>query len=90
VLVVDFVYQAGNPHDPSFKESAIQTSIYIKLDSLFTFVISGVWGALYGQEYLAGFITEKSLSVDNAFVFQVIFTQFALPRALRSQALLVR
>ncbi len=89
ILVADFIYQARNPHDPSFKESAIQSSIYITLGLLFTFVIGKVWGPQFGQEYLAGFITEKSLSVDNVFVFLVIFTQFAVPRALRSQALLI-
>lgn len=89
VLVVDFIVQARNPHDPSFKESAIQSSIYITLGLLFSFVIGGVWGPQYAQEYFAGFITEKSLSVDNVFVFLVIFTQFAVPRELRSQALLI-
>ena len=89
VLIVDFIVQARNPHDPSFKESAIQSSIYITLGLLFSFVIGGVWGPQYAQEYFAGFITEKSLSVDNVFVFLVIFTQFAVPRELRSQALLI-
>jgi tellurite resistance protein TerC len=56
---------------------------------LFTFLITEVWGARFGGEYLAGFITEKSLSVDNLFVFLVIFTKFAVPRRLQSQALLI-
>lgn len=89
ILVVDFIFQARNPHDPSFKESAIQSVIYITAALLFTFVVGGVWGPQYAQEYFAGFITEKSLSVDNVFVFLVIFTQFAVPRQLRSQALLI-
>lgn len=89
VLAVDFYFQAKNPHDPTFRESAIQSSIYITLGLLFTFLVGGVWGPQFAQEYLAGFITEKSLSVDNVFVFLVIFTQFAVPRELRSQALLI-
>lgn len=89
VLAVDFFFQTRNPHDPTFRESAIQSSIYITLGLLFTFLVGGVWGPQYAQEYLAGFITEKSLSVDNVFVFLVIFTQFAVPRELRSQALLI-
>jgi len=55
----------------------------------FTFVVGQLWGGQYAGEYLAGFITEKSLSVDNLFVFLIIFTQFAVPRALQSQALLI-
>jgi tellurite resistance protein TerC len=52
-------------------------------------LVTEVWGARFGGEYLAGFITEKSLSVDNLFVFLVIFTKFAVPRRLQSQALLI-
>lgn len=89
VIVGDLVYQIRNPHEPTFKESAIQSSIYIALALLFTFVISHFWGPQYAGEYIAGFITEKSLSVDNLFVFLLIFTQFKVPRKLQSEALLV-
>jgi len=81
--------QILKPHEPSFRESAIQSTIYVGAALLFTFVVSDVWGAQFGGEYLAGFITEKSLSVDNLFVFLVIFTKFAVPRRLQSEALLV-
>jgi tellurite resistance protein TerC len=83
------IYQIRKPHEPTFKESAIQSVIYIGLALLFTFLVTEVWGARFGGEYLAGFITEKSLSVDNLFVFLVIFTKFAVPRRLQSQALLI-
>ena len=89
VILGDLIYQIRKPHEPTFKESAIQSVIYIGLAVLFTFLITEVWGARFGGEYLAGFITEKSLSVDNLFVFLVIFTKFAVPRRLQSQALLI-
>ena len=89
ILAVDFIIQWRNPHEPSFKESAIQVSFYITLALLFTFVIGGVWGPQYAAEYVAGWVTEYSLSVDNIFIFLIIFTQFAVPRELRSQALLI-
>ena len=89
VILGDLIYQIRKPHEPTFKESAIQSVIYIGLALLFTFLITEVWGARFGGEYLAGFITEKSLSVDNLFVFLVIFTKFAVPRRLQSQALLI-
>jgi tellurite resistance protein TerC len=89
VLVVDLIYQVKNPHEPSFKESAIQSAIYVALALLFTLVIGANWNWTFAGEYLAGFITEKSLSVDNLFVFLVIFTQFKVPRKLQSEALLV-
>jgi tellurite resistance protein TerC len=89
VILGDLIYQIRKPHEPTFKESAIQSVIYIGLALMFTFLVTEVWGARFGGEYLAGFITEKSLSVDNLFVFLVIFTKFAVPRRLQSQALLI-
>ena len=89
IILGDLIYQIRKPHEPTFKESAIQSVIYIGLALLFTVVIAEVWGSKFGGEYLAGFITEKSLSVDNLFVFLVIFTKFAVPRRLQSQALLI-
>ena len=89
ILAIDFVVQARNPHEPTIRESAIQIAGYVTLALLFTFVIGGVWGPQFAAEYIAGWVTEYSLSVDNIFVFLIIFTQFAVPRHLRSQALLI-
>ena len=89
VILGDLIVQIKKPHEPTFKESAIQSTIYVGLALIFTFVVTEVWGARFGGEYLAGFITEKSLSVDNLFVFLVIFTKFAVPRKLQSEALLI-
>jgi tellurite resistance protein TerC len=89
VLGADLIYQWRNPHEPTFRESAIWSTVYIVAALLFTFVMWGSWGGQYASEYLAGFITEKSLSVDNLFVFLIIFTRFAVPRRLQSQALIV-
>ncbi|MFM7014170.1 MAG: TerC family protein [Actinomycetota bacterium] len=89
VVLGDLIVQVRRPHEPTFRESAIQSTIYVGLALLFTFLVSEVWGSNYGGEYLAGFITEKSLSVDNLFVFLVIFTKFRVPRKLQSEALLI-
>jgi tellurite resistance protein TerC len=89
VVLGDLIIQIRKPHEPTFKESAIQSTIYVGLALIFTFLVTEVWGSRYGGEYLAGFITEKSLSVDNLFVFLVIFTKFRVPRKLQSEALLI-
>jgi tellurite resistance protein TerC len=89
VVLGDLIYQIRHPHEPTFKESAIQSAIYMSLALLFTFVIAWAWPGDYSGEYLAGFITEKALSVDNLFVFLIIFTQFKVPRHLQSEALLI-
>ena len=88
IIGFDIWYQVKHPKEPSFKLSAIQSVIYIGLALAFTAVIGAVWGGDFASQYLAGFVTEKSLSVDNLFVFLVLFTHFAVPRALQSQALL--
>ena len=89
IILGDLIYQIRHPHEPTFRESAIQSVIYITAALLFTFVIAWMWPGDYSSEYLAGFITEKALSVDNLFVFLIIFTQFKVPRHLQSEALLV-
>lgn len=84
----DLVYQSKHPHEPTFKESALQSAVFIGLAVVFGWFVGQVWGGQYGNEFIAGFITEKSLSVDNLFVFLIIFSQFKVPRRLQSEALL--
>lgn len=54
----------------------------------------GVWvwwsaGSVYGTEYFAAYLVEKSLSVDNVFVFAIILTQFAVPSIYQQRVLLI-
>jgi tellurite resistance protein TerC len=89
VILLDLIFQIKKPHEPTFKESTIQYTVYFGLALMFTLVVNEVWGSRFGGEYLAGYITEWSLSVDNLFVFLIIFTKFRVPRHLQSEALLV-
>jgi tellurite resistance protein TerC len=89
VILLDLIVQIKKPHEPTFKESVIQYTVYFGLALMFTLVVNEVWGSRFGGEYLAGYITEWSLSVDNLFVFLIIFTKFRVPRHLQSEALLV-
>ncbi|MFM6980213.1 MAG: TerC/Alx family metal homeostasis membrane protein [Micrococcales bacterium] len=89
IIIIDLVVQARHPHEPSFKESAIQSGVYIALAIGFGWFVGEFWGSDFGNQFIAGFITEKSLSVDNLFVFLIIFTKFAVPRKLQSEALLI-
>jgi len=89
VIVIDLLFQLNRKGDPTFKESAIFTSIFLACALGFVFVVNQVWGEPFGDEYLAGFITEYSLSVDNLFVFLIIFTKLAVPEKAKRQALTV-
>jgi tellurite resistance protein TerC len=88
LLALDFVI-GRNPHDVSIREATIWSVVYIGVAILF-----GVWvwqwaGADYGQQYFAAWLVEKSLSVDNLFIFLIIFTRFAVPSELQQRALLI-
>ena len=89
LIFLDLVFQLKRKGDPSFKESAIFTSIFLGGAIVFYFVVDQVWGKPFGSEYLAGFITEYSLSIDNLFIFLIIFTRLAVPEKARRQALTI-
>jgi tellurite resistance protein TerC len=88
MIVFDFVGHVRTPHAPSLREAATWSAIYVAIAIVFGI---GVWvfaGGQYGGEYFAGYITEKSLSVDNLFVFVLIMASFAVPRELQQKVLL--
>ncbi len=88
MIVFDFIGHVRTPHAPTLREAATWSAIYVAIAVLFGI---GVWvfaGGQYGGEYFAGYITEKSLSVDNLFVFVLIMASFAVPRELQQKVLL--
>jgi tellurite resistance protein TerC len=79
LLVGDLLLVHRTPHDIGFKEAAIESAVWITIGLSFTFVILGWQGGTAAGEYLSGYLIEKSLSVDNVFVWAVIFSYFAVP-----------
>ena len=88
MLLFDFLGHARKPHAPSLRESAVWSAVYVGIAVFFGLLILWFYGAEYGGEYFAGYITEKSLSVDNLFVFVLIMASFAVPRELQQKVLL--
>jgi tellurite resistance protein TerC len=88
MLVFDFVGHVRKPHAPTLRESAIWSAGYVAIAVAFGLLIWGVYGGQYGGEYFAGYVTEKSLSVDNLFVFVLIMASFAVPRVAQQKVLL--
>lgn len=80
VYAWDFIHAKRNPHVVTMKEAAIWATVYIVGAFLFGIGMWFVRGPQAGQEFIAGFITEKSLSVDNLFVFVIILSAFSVPR----------
>jgi tellurite resistance protein TerC len=89
MFVFDFFAHVKTPHEPTFRESAFWSAFYITLALVFGAGLWAVWGPGHGAEYFAGYVTEKSLSVDNLFVFLLIMTTFAVPRAFQQKVLLI-
>ncbi|WP_445165655.1 TerC family protein [Mycolicibacterium sp. Dal123E01] len=89
LFVFDFYAHVRVPHEPTFKESATWSAVYIGLAVVFGLVVWWLWGGTYAGEYFAGYVTEKALSVDNLFVFTVIMGTFAVPRAFQQKLLLI-
>lgn len=88
LLVFDFVFHVRKAHIPTMREATVWSAAYVGVALLFGV---GVWmfGADgMGAEYFAGYVTEKALSVDNLFVFLIIMTSFAVPRAEQQKVLL--
>jgi tellurite resistance protein TerC len=89
LLVFDFYSHVRTPHEPTIRESAIWSAVYIGIAILFGVGVGIFSNWTFGGEYFAGYITEKALSVDNLFVFLIIMTAFAVPRIYQQKVLLV-
>ncbi|AIR96111.1 TerC family protein [Streptomyces glaucescens] len=79
LLVVDLVLAAARPHRVGFGEATAWSVFYILVAVAFGIWFAARYGGEAGTEYFAGYIVEKSLSVDNLFVFVIIMTTFAVP-----------
>ncbi|TCO44009.1 tellurite resistance protein TerC [Kribbella antiqua] len=79
LLAVDLVIAAVRPHRVGFKEAAAWSIFYVLVAIAFGLWFMSAYGGSFGAEYFAGYIVEKSLSVDNLFVFVIIMTTFAVP-----------
>ncbi len=66
-------------HAPSFREAAIESTFWVLCALGFAVYVFADYGAQAGGEYLGVYLTEKSLSVDNVFVWALIFTSMAIP-----------
>lgn len=87
IFGLDILIMGRRPHVVGMREAALSVVGYVALATLFG---TGVWllaGGRHGAEFFAGYITELSLSVDNLFVFVVIMSSFAVPRAYQLKVL---
>jgi tellurite resistance protein TerC len=79
MLAIDLGIFHRKAHTVSIKEASIWSAVWILLALVFNLGIYFVWGQDKALEFLTGYVIEKSLSVDNLFVFLMIFQYFATP-----------
>ncbi len=87
LLVLDFAV-TRRPHEVSMREAIGWTVFYLALPVGFGAAIWAGYGSQPGTEFLTGYLLEKSLSVDNLFVFMLLLAAFAVPAALAQRVLL--
>jgi tellurite resistance protein TerC len=89
LLAFDLVVVARRPHVVTMREATRWIIFYISLAMIFGLGILAVSGPKYAGEFYAGWLTEYSLSVDNLFIFVIIMSRFAVPRAYQQTVLLI-
>ncbi|RRQ80858.1 tellurium resistance protein TerC [Streptomyces griseofuscus] len=88
LIGIDFLI-GRKPHEVSIKEAGVWTVVWIVLAGLFGLGLFLFGGGQPAGEFFAGYITEKSLSVDNLFIFVLIMTKFAVPALYQQRVLLI-
>jgi tellurite resistance protein TerC len=89
LLLVDVFVVGRRPHEPETREVATHLIGFISLAIAFGIGIWAFYGAQYGGEFFAGWLTEYSLSVDNLFIFIIIMAKLQVPRQYQQTALLI-
>ncbi len=89
ILVADLLLILKRPHIPSTKESTLWVIFYVTLALIFAGLMWFFAGGEFAGQFVAGWLTEYSLSIDNLFVFVLIMGQFAVPRRYQQEVLMV-
>jgi tellurite resistance protein TerC len=88
LIVIDLLTVSRKPHDVMFKEAATWSIFYIGVAIAFGIWVWQTAGSQFGTEYFAAYLVEKSLSVDNLFVFIIILAQFKVPSIYHQRILM--
>jgi tellurite resistance protein TerC len=88
ILLADVFIIARRPHEPTSREATLWVSFYALLAVIFGFLLLATSGPDRAGEFFAGWLTEYSLSIDNLFVFVIIFTRFSVPKKYQQEVLM--
>lgn len=86
MLAID-LFAHRRAHVIGVREAAVWSAVWVACGVGFGALVWQMYGSEAGQQYFAGYLIEKSLAVDNVFVWAIIFTYFAVPRELQHRVL---
>ena len=89
VILLDLILVERRPREFGAREASRWVAFYIACAALFAVFVGWKYGVGYAGEFVAGYLTEYSLSIDNLFVFMLIMSSFAVPAAYQHRVLLV-
>lgn len=89
LLIIDFRGHVRKAHEPTIKEAAIWSGVYMAIAAAFGLVVWLQWDLNLAVQYWAGWITEWSLSLDNLFVFIIILNGFNVPRLYQQKVIML-
>ena len=89
IMVADLVLAYKRPHIPSVRESSLWVGFYVFLALVFALLMFLLGDAEHAGQFIAGWLTEYSLSIDNLFVFVIIMAKFSVPRKYQQEVLMV-
>lgn len=89
VIVLDLIIVERRPREFGAREASRWVVFYVACAAAFAVFVGWMYGFVYAGEFVAGYLTEYSLSIDNLFVFMLIMSSFAVPAAFQHRVLLV-
>jgi tellurite resistance protein TerC len=89
ILIADLLLVLKRPHVPSMREATLWVVFYVTLALIFALLMLIFSNGEYAGQFLAGWLTEYSLSIDNLFVFVIIMTRFKVPKKYQQEVLMV-
>ena len=89
ILIADLLLVLKRPHIPSFRESTLWVVFYVALALIFALLMLVFAGGEFAGQFVVGWLTEYSLSIDNLFVFVIIMARFSVPKKMQQEVLMV-
>lgn len=88
ILLADVFIISRRPHEPTMREAGLWVGFYALLALIFAGLIWMLGDSKHATEFVAGWLTEYSLSLDNLFVFVILMGRFAVPRKYQQEVLM--